>query len=654
MFDAVLDGLVLIVQWPAVGYLGLGVIIGMFFGAVPGLSGLVGMAILLPFTFGLDAGAAFAFLLGMYAVTTTADTLASVLLGVPGTAASQATIIDGYPMAQQGQAARALGAAYTVSMIGGVLGAIFLAASIPLVRPLILSFAEPEFFFLAILGLTMVGALSGRSIFNGLVAACLGLLLSMVGYAQFGGEQRYTFGANYLLDGLPLVPVVLGLFALPEVIDLATRGQSISRVAATGGGMLQGIRDAAHHWWLGLRCTALGVYIGMLPGLGGSIVDWVAYGHAVQSARDKEAFGKGDIRGVIAPEAANNAMKGGALLPTIAFAIPGSASMAILLGAFQIQGLEPGPAMLTDQLDITFSLVWTLAIANVLGAAFLMVWGRHVARLTFVSGHYLVPAVVLFVFMGAWLGSSAVGDWITLLVFGLVGWIMKHAGWPRPPVVLGYILGVIMEDALQIASQNYGWEMLTRPIVVILIVLVILTLMTAWWRLRQGGAVRGGEDAVEPAWRGRDGLSLTVGLLVFALFIYALVLAVEWRASSRLFPLVIGVTALLLAVVVVARDGLLLRRQPDADQQGSRVSDNPLLRGSLFFGCLVAILLVTFVIGQFLSLLLFVALYLVLWARMGWRLTVIYTVGSAVFLYVLFNRVVPVQWYESPFLTLFA
>lgn len=410
MFDAVLEGLLLVVQWPAVGYLFLGVAIGMFFGAVPGLSGLVGMAILLPFTFGLDAGPAFAFLLGMYAVTTTADTLASVLLGVPGTAASQATIIDGYPLARQGEAARALGAAYTVSMIGGVLGAIFLAASIPLVKPLILSFSEPEFFMLAILGLTMVGALSGGSIFKGLAAACLGLLLSMVGYAQFGGEQRYTFGANYLLDGLPLVPVVLGLFALPEVIDLATRGRSISRVAEAGSGLTDGIRDAVRHWWLGLRCTALGVYIGMLPGLGGSIVDWVAYGHAVQSAKDKDRFGKGDIRGVIAPEAANNAMKGGALLPTIAFAIPGSASMAILLGAFQIQGLEPGPTMLTEKLGVTFSLVWTLAIANVLGAAFLLAWGRHVAKVTFVSGHVLVPAIVLFVFMGAWMGGSNIGD----------------------------------------------------------------------------------------------------------------------------------------------------------------------------------------------------------------------------------------------------
>ena len=271
-FDAVLNGLTMVVIWPAIGYLCLGVMLGMFFGAVPGLSGLVGMAILLPFTFGMEPASAFAFLLGMYAVTTTSDTLASVLLGIPGTAASQATILDGYPMAVKGEAARALGAAYTVSMIGGVLGAVFLALSIPLVRPLILSFSEPEFFALAVLGLTMVGALSGGSVYKGLAAACFGLLISTVGYAEFGGVPRYTLGVNYLMDGLPIVPYVLGLFAIPELLELSVRNTSISRIdkGEVKATMIDGIKDALTNWWLALRCIALGVYVGMLPGLGGS------------------------------------------------------------------------------------------------------------------------------------------------------------------------------------------------------------------------------------------------------------------------------------------------------------------------------------------------------------------------------------------------
>jgi TctA family transporter len=206
MLDALLSGFVLLFQWPALGYLGLGIALGLYFGAVPGLSGLVGMAILLPFTFGMEPISAFAFLLGMYAVTTTSDTIASVMLGIPGTAASQATILDGYPMAMRGEAARALGAAFTVSAVGGVLGALVLAASIPLVRPLILSFASPEYFMLGVLGLTMAGALSGNSILKGVAAALFGLLLSTIGYADQVAIPRYFFGVTYLLDGLPLIP----------------------------------------------------------------------------------------------------------------------------------------------------------------------------------------------------------------------------------------------------------------------------------------------------------------------------------------------------------------------------------------------------------------------------------------------------------------
>ena len=293
MFDAAPSGLILVIAWPAIGYLFLGVFIGLYFGAVPGLSGLVGMAILLPFTFSMEPVPALAFLPGMFAVTTTSDTIASVLLGIPGTAASQATILDGYPMAMKGEASRAFGAAFTVSAVGGLLGAVVLGLSIPIVKPLILSFTQAEFFMLGLLGLAMVGSLSGDSILRGLTAALIGLGLSFVGYAENGAVPRYWLGASYLLEGLPLIPVVLGLFALPEVIDLAVRNSSISRVPEdrVTGGMMTGIRDAWRNWWLVLRCTAIGAYVGMLPGLGGSIVDWVAYGHVVQSSKDKEGFG---------------------------------------------------------------------------------------------------------------------------------------------------------------------------------------------------------------------------------------------------------------------------------------------------------------------------------------------------------------------------
>jgi len=508
---------------------------------------------------------------------------------------------------------------------------------------------------LAVLGLTMVGSLSGGSIYKGMASACLGLLLSMIGYAEFGGIPRFTFGANYLLDGLPLIPVVLGLFALPEMIDLASRGSSISRVADAGSGMLDGIKDAFRHWWLGLRCTAIGVYVGMLPGLGGSIVDWVAYGHAVQSAKDSSQFGKGDIRGVIAPEAANNAMKGGALLPTIAFAIPGSASMAILLGAFLIQGLEPGPRMLTDRLDISFSLVWTLAIANVVGALLLMAWGRQVARITFLPGHYLVPAIVLFVFMGAWIGDASLGDWISLLLFGLLGWVMKLGGWSRPPLVLGYILGKIMENGLHIGVQTHGWSFATQPIVLIIAALIVLTIWAAWRRhVRNRASVQPAVMVGDAADADNPRIALGLDLALLAVFVYGALSAIGWPTAAQFFPLVATLPAIPLVLVAALRDRRALgERGAAAPPAADEARAATMRRGARFFLWMLAILGATLVLGQYLALIVFVALYLRIWAKAGWVTTALYTAASAGLLYALFNLVVPVMWYESPFFGLF-
>jgi len=665
--EAVLDGLRLVLVWPAPGYMLLGVAIGMFFGAVPGLGGLVGMAIILPFTFGMEPNVAFAFILGMYAVTTTADTLSSVLLGIPGTAASQATILDGYPMAQRGEASRALGAAYTVSMIGGVVGAVFLAASIPLVRPIILSFSEPEFFALAVLGLTMVASLSGKSIFKGTAAACFGLMLATIGFAEFGGVRRFWFGHNFLLEGLPIVPYVLGMFAIPEVLELAVRNTSISRVQrqeVETGGILAGMKDAAKHWWLGLRCTVIGVYIGMLPGLGGSIVDWVAYGHAAQSEKNNENFGKGDVRGVIAPEAANNAMKGGALLPTIAFAIPGSASMAILLSAFLIQGLEPGPQMLTEKLNITFTLVWTLVIANVAGAVILLLWGSQASKITYLQGHIIVPGIMLVVFMGAWVGNGTLGNWIVLLVFGFIGYFMKLGGWPRPPIVLGFVLGKIMEEALNIAMQTHGTGSFTRPIVLIIMVLVIVTIISAVRKQRkksklipivqakETGAApmvseEGGKDCPPASW--------PVSVVLLGIFVYCFIEATAWSFSPRIFPHTVAIAGFILAggALIFDLKGMAAMRAGTAGPDVVGI-DGAYFRKSMYYlSWMVGIFVLTLIIGQFPTLILFIGLYLKFWGNFGWKVILGYMVGATIFLLVMFNEIVPVLWYEPAHLPSF-
>lgn len=645
MLEAAWIGLTLVVQWPALGYLFGGVLIGLYFGVVPGLSGLVGMAILLPFTFEMNSISAFAFLLGMFAVTTTSDTIASVLLGIPGTAASQATILDGHPMAKQGEASRAFGAAFTVSALGGVIGAIFLGFSIPIVRPLILSFASPEFFFLGVLGLTLVGSLSGGSIVKGMLSAVFGLMLSMVGYAEMGAIARYHFDLNYLLDGFLLIPLVLGLFAVPELLDLALRNTPISQVSKerSQSTMLDGVRDVITHWWLVLRCAAIGIYIGMLPGLGATIVDWVAYGHAVQSSKDKSKFGKGDVRGVIAPETANNAMKGAALIPTIAFGIPGMPAMAILLGAFAIQGLTPGPEMLTTQLHITFSLVWTLVIANVLGAGLLMIWANQLARVSFIKGHLIIPSVVLFVFMGAWMASSHMGDWMTLMAFGVVGYLMKESGLPRPPLILGFILGPIMENALFITNQAYGAvDWLLRPVCVVIVLIILGTVIYSLWtghyQRRHSDLDRNVQATTyDPQW------SLPLVLVILTWAVYSTWQAFSLPFDAAMFPVVIGVPAIVLGLFGLGEDW---RGRAQVRAGGPSVKhDFP--SAALFMLSLVFLIGATVVLGQRLALPLFVALYLVIWGKYSWRFAVLYAAVCWLFLQLMFDQAIHVLWYPS-------
>lgn len=650
MLDAIFSGASLVFTWPAPGYLLLGIGLGLCLGIIPGLSGLTGMSVLLPYTFTMETGSAMAFLLGMFSVTTTSDTLASVLLGVPGTAASQATVIDGFPMAQRGEAPRAFGAAFTVSAIGGVLGAMALAISVPMVKPLIMSFAAPEFVMLGLLGLVMVGSLSGRSILTGLAAAFLGLLMSMVGYAPQGAIARYDFGFVYLLDSLPLVPVVLGLFAIPEMIDLSRHGNTIARHQEDTGSqstLMDGVRAAIHNWWLVLRCGALGTYIGMLPGLGGAVVDWIAYGHAVQSSKDQSQYGKGDVRGVIAPETANNAAKGGALIPTLVFGIPGSPPMAILLGAFLIQGLTPGPAMLTQHLDVTFSLVIILVIANIVGALLLMIWSRQLARLVYVPGRILVPGVTLFVLMGAWMTGNQMGDWITLLIFGLVGIAMKRAGWSRPAFILGFIIGPIMENSLHLAVQIHGFSWLTRPTCLILAIILVATLVLSIYReikRRKGVSseprptIHEGDN--DPA--SVPATSVLLGVLVSFLAVYAAIASLNWPWDSRYFPFFTAAPLVLLAFGAAAGDALTIRkRKPTLE---GIVGD---WRDGATLSWLAAIVVGSYLVPQPITIAIAMGAYSLIVLKERWKLALAQAIGGWLVLLVIFDHFGGVLWHPA-------
>ncbi len=654
MFEALAEGLGLIFQWQVLAYFAVGCIVGIVLGAVPGMGGAIGLVLLLPFTFAMEPVAAFALLLSSWASTSTSGAITSVLLGVPSTAASQATVLDGYPMAKQGEASRALGASFTSSAIGGVCGAAALGVSLPLILPIILAFESPEQFMLGMLGLAMVGSLSGRSIAKGVAAAMFGLLLATIGLPESQAIPRYTFGTLYLLDELPLIPVLLGLFAIPEVMELAVKDVSIARTGKsvdTRKGLLEGVRDAFTHWWLVVRCSVIGAYIGMLPGLGASIVGWVTYAHSKQSVKDDSQFGQGDVRGLLAPEAANNALRGGALIPTLTLGIPGSVGTAVLMGALIMHGLRPGPSMLSSELPMTFSFVWMIAIASVVATLILLKTVNQVSKLALLPGHLVVPGVLLFVYMGAWLGGSSIGAWVSCTVFGAIGFIMKRGGWPRPPVILALVLGPILERSFQISTrihEGLGW--FSRPIVLVLLLIIIVTIVLGVRGVARqkltGKAPAGEASEKNPA------ISFPISMALFVIFSWAAYTALSWPLPVRQFPLLVSVPGALLSLLVGAQDLKQLLAVKGAagswkvTLQQAR-EDAWLAAGMPFFAYLIGLIVLTLLVGQKLAIPLFIGAYLIRWGAYSKRAALAYSLGAWALLVFFYGEIMSLLFHPS-------
>jgi TctA family transporter len=547
LLEAVGAALVNVLSGTHLAYMLVGVGVGLMVGVLPGLGGIAGMSILLPFVYGMDTVSALALLIGLLAVTPTGDTFTSVLMGIPGGAASQATILDGFPMAKRGEAARALSAAFFSSMIGGLFGALVLTAFIVVARPIILAFSSAELFMLTVLGLGMVGALSGSSLAKGLLSCALGLLLGLAGAAPTTGEWRLVLGVEYLVDGLPLVVVALGIFAIPEIVDLLRRNTAIAEVPTLGSGWLKGIRDTIREWSIVLRSSAIGCVIGAMPGLGGAVSNWMAYGHAVQMAKDKSQFGRGDVRGVLAPESANNAGSGGDLVPTLLFGIPGSGATAIFLGGMVLLGIQPGITLVETRLDLVYTIIWTLAIANVVGAGACWLISPGVARLTTLPYAYVAPFMLMIVFFAAYQATSHWGDILGLLAIGLLGLYMRRFGWPRPPLIIGFVLAEGAENYLYQAIQFHGWAWLARPGVLII---AAITVASMWAGTRYGRAMidEGGASGKVRDTRPQ----LLFALLLAALFAYAVWDSLRWTILAKAFPLGVAVAALVGTLYVAA------------------------------------------------------------------------------------------------------
>ncbi|SUC82705.1 Tripartite tricarboxylate transporter TctA family [Pannonibacter phragmitetus] len=634
MIDTLLSALGALLSFQHLFYMLIGVSVGLVIGVIPGLGGIAGLSLLIPFLYGMNEISALAMLIGLVAVIPTSDTFSSVLMGIPGSSASQATVLDGFPLARQGQAARALSAAFISSMAGGVFGAVVLTGFVVIARPLILSFGSAELFMLALFGLSMVAVLAGRSLAKGLAACCIGLIIGSIGGAPATGEFRMIFGFDYLYDGIPLVIIGLGFFAIPEIADLLRKNSAIASGSALGSGWFQGFRDWWGNLWLSMRCSGLGCIIGAIPGLGGSVVDWIAYGHAVQTVKKDPQFGKGDIRGVIAPESANNAMQGGALLPTMLFGIPGSGAMAVFLGGMVLLGIQPGPSMVGADLNITYSVIWSLALANVMGAGICLALAIPISRLTQIPFQRLAPFMIVLICFAAFQATRSLADLVALLCLGVLGVLMKRFGWPRPALLIGYVLAPQAETYLYQALQFNGWDFVFRPGV---IVIAVMTLASIWFGLRNridehGHVVPNEDDAPDvPSLRAHLP-QITFAVAMAGALLIALNDALKHDFLAQVFPLSVSIIGLVMLAILIPQ---LVRGKAghhshfDAELTGEHVGQpgiGSLWGGLAWIGGLVGL---TALIGFYAALLLFFPFFLIVRARAGLLATLLMTAGAA-------------------------
>lgn len=485
MIDAISSGLFALLTPQAMLFLSLGVVYGLIIGILPGLGGIVAMALLLPFTYGFDPAATMALLLGAHIATIWGSSVTGILFRVPGAAKSLALVFDGFPMTQQGRAKEALGASATAAMLGGVIGAIFLAMSIPIIRPVMLALGPSEYLMMAIWGMTIIATFSEGTLIKGLISACVGVLIAFIGMDPVTATPRFTFGSIYLLDGVSFPVAMIGLFAIGEMIKLYVKGGAIvERVHGDEQStVMQGVRAAIRHWGLVVRSSFLGLWIGVLPGVGASVGGIAAYAQAVQTSKNPESFGKGNVEGVIAPDATVGANEGGGLMPTLAFGIPGGESMAILLVAFVNLGVEPGPQMLTTNLALVFSMVWIIVFANVLTSGLGLAISPWLARLPSLNPKLIIPIVLSVCLLGAYATRGQVLDMVTACVFGVIGYFMDKYNYSRANLVIGMVLATMIERNLHISINLYGeWFLFTRPITFAMLVFIIVTTALPFWR----------------------------------------------------------------------------------------------------------------------------------------------------------------------------
>ncbi|HEV8724891.1 MAG TPA: tripartite tricarboxylate transporter permease [Candidatus Binatia bacterium] len=480
LFGAAAQGFVNILQLKVFLAMMIGVSIGTFTAVAPqGLGMPLVYAIALPIVIKWEPLTGIALLIGASAVSAICAAYLPILFGIPGGSGSQATVLDGYPMGKRGEGRRALGASFMAGGMGSLIGTLTLVVAIPAARPLIYLMGSPELFVIMLWGLSMVAVLAGRRPIKGLIAAALGLLLATVGQQAQSGIMRYVFDQPYLLDGMSISIMALALFGIPSALDLALTKLGVEQQPVPlKGSLFDGVKDTLREWWLVVRCSFVGVWVGIVPGLGSQVVDWLAYGHAAQTCKGgRENFGKGDVRGVIAPESANDAKDGGDLVTTLLLGFPQGVVTALFIVALLAWGYLPGPEMIKKNPEVIYSIVWLQGISGIVGTLVGFVLAAQLAKLAEVRYTFMVPVMFIFILLGAFSVNRDPLDLVVVIVFGALGYFMRRYGYPRPAMILGLVLGDLMEKYLYRSVASYGFSWLARPAVIVLLLLAALSLL---------------------------------------------------------------------------------------------------------------------------------------------------------------------------------
>lgn len=485
MLTPILDGILSALSLNAILANLMGVVLGIIFGALPGLTAAMGVALLIPLTFGMPSVEAFSALLGMYCGAIYGGCITAILVGTPGTVSAAATMLEGPALTAKGESRKALDMATVASFIGGIFSALALVSVAPLLARAAMSFSAPEYFAVAVFGLTIVASLSQGQLVKGLISACLGLFFATIGLDPVTGDMRNTFDMPDLFNGLALVPVLVGLFAMSQVLNTVEdviRGVQLKSGAISKQGLT--LRDLTSNAFNFLRSSVIGTAIGIIPATGVSAATFFAYSEARRHSKTPQLFGKGCLEGIAATESSNNAVCGGALIPLLTLGVPGDIVTAIMLGALMIQGLTPGPLLFIEHPVTVYGIFAAFIIANVLMLVCGLAAVRGANKITAIPSGVLMPIVVTLCVIGGFAVNNSTFDLCIVAVFGVLGYLMLKCRFPLPPLLLAMILEPIAESnfrrALSISHNDYA-IFYTSPVVCVMLGLSALVLIKSFY-----------------------------------------------------------------------------------------------------------------------------------------------------------------------------